>query len=166
MSKSKVPVWLLDVHGVLNADVPAWTGSPSVSYAFTDFEKYAMTWSPLLTESICNLSQQGLVEVRWATTWIPWIEQIERIMNLGPFPVAFNLNPYNVRYAPVAKLDAALRVVEQENRLLIWTDDNVIPDRLKEPEAFLRLEGSLLIVPDSETGLSPVHMEQIESYCK
>jgi len=68
-----VPVWLLDVDGVVNAvsrfpDPKVWDDWQSGT-AVADGTEWPITFSPSVTGTIRRLHEQGLVEVRWLTTW-------------------------------------------------------------------------------------------------
>ncbi|MFS0702898.1 hypothetical protein AB6N23_00100 [Cellulomonas sp. 179-A 9B4 NHS] len=72
------------------------------------------------------------MKVRWATSWVTHIDQIETAMALPPLPCAFTLPPLlsaatdELRHATeAAKRAAALDVVATDRRLL-WTDDEAV----------------------------------------
>lgn len=161
-----MPVWLLDVDGVLNAARPGWGGPPRRGTASDGHASYPMRWAPPLTERLTALHRAGVVEFRWATTWVDEIAQVADLLRLPTWPVAFSgLSTGVTRPVPEIKAEAALAVVEQEHRPLLWTDDDAIPadgtviDRLNV--AGLPV---LLVAPDARTGLQPEHLEAIEAF--
>ena len=114
---------------------------------------------------IREVSRRG-VEVRWATTWVDHIVQVERLMSLPKAPTAFTRIDVADPLAGVArKLQAALHVVERERRPLIWTDDDAVP--LGGPERD-RLESAgvpvLLVRPLFRHGLQPADLAAIEQF--
>ena len=159
------PVWLLDVDGVLNAARPGWGESPGQGKAFVGGTCYRLRWAPPLTRRIAALHHGGAVEIRWATTWVDHITQVERLLRLPQLPTAFlGLDPDEIDPSEV-KVRAALDVVERERRPLIWTDDDAIPgdgpllDRLQAAGVPV-----LLLDPGSRTGLQPDDLIVIEDF--
>jgi hypothetical protein len=160
------PVWLLDVDGVVNARHPAWDQPYAQGHAFVDGVTYRLQWAPALTRFIKMVHKRRAAEVRWATTWVDHIHQVERLLRVPAFHTAFRgLGTSPAVGAPECKLAAALHVVEVERRPLIWTDDDAIPvtgeDRRRLDEAGVPV---LLLAPDSFEGLTPRHLEAIEGF--
>lgn len=152
----KPPVWLLDVDGVVNASRPGWHAAPRVGNASAGGVSFRIRWAPALAQRIRELHRSGRVEIRWASTWNPWVGEIERLLALPPLARAFN-EPVTGEGARQAKL-AAAHAVLAEGRRLIWTDDEAIPeDRSK-------LAGALLIEPLYRQGLQPEDMDRIEAF--
>ena len=166
-----VPVWLLDVDGVVNARRPQWEQPFAQGHAFVDGVTYRLQWSPVLTRYIKAVHKRRAAEIRWATTWVDHVHQVERLLHLPAFRTAFQgLGTAPSVAAPDLKLLAALHVVEVERRPLIWTDDDAIPisgtqrRRLEEAEVPV-----LLLAPDPYAGLGPDDLEQIDdflAFCK
>jgi hypothetical protein len=159
------PVWLLDVDGVLNAARPGWDETPAQGQAFVDGVRYRLRWAPGLTRRIKALHRSGTVEVRWATTWVDHIAQVERLLRMPQLQTAFTgLAEDGVDPADL-KVRAALNVVEIERRPLIWTDDDAIPGHgpLRE-----RLQAAgvpiLLMSPGSGHGLQPDDLAAIDDF--
>lgn len=160
-------VWLLDVDGVLNAGEPGWgPGTARSGWARALGGTFRITWAEPLVARLVALDASGRAEIRWATTWVPWIGQIESLLGLPHWPSAFDragIPPSQP--APAQKLAAALDVVEREGRRLVWTDDDAIPragpglDRLT-----VRPARTLLVRPAPLRGLQPDHVEVIEAF--
>ncbi len=159
------PIWLLDVDGVLNANRPGWSERPRQAIAYAAGEPFKMRWSSTLLTTIRTLHTSGRVELRWCTTWCPWVDQLEKIFGLPPL----------VRSVPVsevrdgdawreAKHCAALDAL-REGRPLIWTDDEAIPTSGTTFELLRNADvPTLLIAPRSNRGLQPEHLSQIETF--
>lgn len=164
------PVWLLDVDGVLNARDPGWDGRRASGWAEAGHGRFHITWAPGLVERMRELGQSPAVEIRWATTWVPWIDQIEQLLGLPHWPAAYD-GPYEgagpAVPTPWRKLDAAHAVLEDERRPLIWTDDDAIPT---DGDDFERLTigrpSALLIRPAPHHGLQPDHLHAIEAFLR
>lgn len=161
-----LPVWLLDVDGVVNARRPAWDQPFAQGHAFVDGVTYRLQWAPALTRYIKSIHKRRAAEVRWATTWVDHVHQVERLLRLPAFRTAFTgLGASPAVAAPERKLAAALHVIEVERRPLIWTDDDAIPvagadrQRLEEAETPV-----LLLAPDPFEGLCPEHVERIDAF--
>jgi len=160
-------VWLLDVDGVLNAADPGWDGEPRQGRAVAYGVSYRVRWAPDLVGRIRQVHRSGTVEIRWATTWVDEIGEIERLLGLPRFPLAFSgLGTAPAVAAPGVKWRAALDVVEVERRPLVWTDD-AIPSLGRQ----LRRLGAgglpvMLVAPDPFTGLQPEHLDAIEAFLR
>jgi hypothetical protein len=161
-----LPVWLLDVDGVLNADRPGWGSRPRTGKATFEGHLFRMRWAPPLMIHLARLHHDHVVEFRWATTWVDQIHQLEALFGLPGFPVAFSGLPTGPQIqTPDLKGEAALDVVETERRPLIWTDDDAIPlggpllRRLRASEQPL-----LLIAPDPRRGLQPAHLDAVTEF--
>jgi hypothetical protein len=164
--QASIPVWLLDVDGVLNASRPGWGGPPHQGNAQHGAQAFRMRWAPALIVAVSRLHHDRRVEIRWATTWVDEIAGIENLMRLPVFPVAFSGLPDSPQTkTPGLKIEAALKVVEDERRPLIWTDDDAIPisgeqrDRLDRSTA-----PTLLIAPDPHRGLQPTDLDAIKAF--
>jgi hypothetical protein len=161
-----VPVWLLDVDGVLNADRPGWGDPPGQGTARFEGHTFRMRWTPRLIVHLARLHQDQVVEFRWATTWVDEIEQIESLFRLPGFRLAFSGLPAGPQgKVPGLKGKAALQVVETERRPLIWTDDDAIP--LGGPlRRRLNASGQplLLIAPDPTRGLQPADLDAVTDF--
>lgn len=156
---SDVPVWLLDVDGVLNANRAGWGGPPTSRSIMAFDNSWRMRFAPALMAAIRDLST--VVEVRWATTWAGHIPDLSRVFALPEFAPAFAMpdgRPTQELIAPL-KLTAALDVVESGRRL-IWTDDDAIPEAGPD-RGRLDAAGALLIAPKPSRGLRPEHLDAI-----
>jgi hypothetical protein len=156
----------LDVDGVVNARRPAWDQPFAQGNAFVDGVAYRLQWAPALTRYIKAVHKRQAAEVRWATTWVDHVHQVERLLRLPAFPTAFHgLGAAPSVGAPDRKLVAALQVVEIERRPLIWTDDDAIPvlgtQRRRLEEAGVPI---LLLAPDPYEGLNQAHLDRIDAF--
>ena len=164
------PVWLLDVDGVLNASRPGW-GRAAEGYAHAGGSRFGIRWSPELVHRLVAIHRAGGVEFRWATTWVPWIDEIESLLGLPSWPVAWD-GPYEgvgtpAVPTPLRKVQTALHVVEQERRPLIWTDDDAIPMHGSVHDRIMSADVPCLLVrPASRTGLQPHEIDAIEDFLR
>ncbi len=160
------PVWLLDVDGVLNAARPGWDEPPGQGQAFVNGTAYPLRWAPPLARRIARLHHGAGVEVRWATTWVDHIMQIERLLRLPALSTAFgNLGPAEVADHVSLKVHAALRVVEVERRPLIWTDDDAIPAPGASRDRIMAAGvPGLLLEPHTRHGLQPDDLTRIDDF--
>lgn len=158
-----VPVWLLDVDGVINANRPGWGAAPRKQMAYADGDGWPMRWAPALLDRIRALVVAETVEVRWCTTWCAWADQLERMWRLPPLGRAFT-EKLNGSVASAAKL-ACARPVLADGRRLIWTDDMEVPSAGPLYDE-MTVEGrALLIRPAGNRGLQPDHLDEIEAFC-
>lgn len=170
------PVWLLDVDGVINAI--ATKGDPGIwsewrtATIINRMGKWPMRWSPEVTAFIRKTHESGRAEVRWLTTWQEDAWKLEEIMNLPRFEVAdapeFSDRTYTARAIREErpqwwKLPAAERVVEQEQRPLIWTDDDITREMRRHASPVYDPD-NLLIGPSQNIGLTPKHLNRIDGF--
>src|SRR3954469_4302992 len=153
----KDTIWLLDVDGVINANRAGWSSAPFKGKAYYKGVAWPMRWSPYLISRIRAVHKNPSVEILWATSWCGHTDQLEELFKLPALRSAWPMRMYDVD-----KQDAAESVVDQGKRL-IWTDDEAIPetgvlrDKLEDAK-------SLLIVPRSNRGLRPEHLDLIDDY--
>lgn len=164
MSTDKI-VWLLDVDGVINANNPGWGAAPHKAYVEAHGTTWRFRWAPSLVDFIRQVALSDLVEIRWATTWVPWARNVEAAFKLPELALAFSeqvafISPHT------AKADAALEVIVKEQRPLLWTDDDAVPSEGYVRDALDQVEeGRLLIVePHPNKGLQPEDVERIKEF--
>ncbi|MEV1315468.1 hypothetical protein AB0J14_05205 [Micromonospora arborensis] len=160
------PVWLLDVDGVVNARKPGWGAAPRKRgcWSASDAYEYVMRWAPPLVDRIRDLHKQGVVEVRWCTTWCPDADALERLWALPTLERAFT-DHVKGEEAHALKVAAARKVLA-DGRRLIWTDDDVVPTDGELHDELVATGRALLIRPKASTGLQPEHMDLIEAFAK
>lgn len=150
------PVWLLDVDGVINVDIDAWGDGLTVGSADAGHEGvFRMRWAPKLVRRIGELAQSGAVDVRWATTWCPYADQLEKLWGLPELSRAWSNGLYGYEVKD-AKRSAAENVL-WTGRPLIWTDDT---EAHKIPSG----DRALCIKPNATYGLTPAHLSEIEEF--
>lgn len=169
------PIWFLDVDGVINAYDGAWVPHSQVtSHMSVGGRRYKIKWERLLVSWIKKLSSAGLVDVRWSSTWCLAPSELERVFNLK-LPNAFTVDipdgvdPCSIAIRmqiPELKLNA-VRDALAAGRRVIWTDDDEVPSPWSALHADLTRGGrALLIKPDSDLGLQPEHVDEIERWIK
>jgi hypothetical protein len=189
------PLWLLDVDGVLNAvtrtpDQAVWPDWRHGA-AHAAGRAWPIAFSPSVTAAVRRLHEQGAAEVRWLTTWrrdangdlrellgVPAFEVVGEIEPEQPSPAARGAaadehvpshgaavggRPAPEWWKLAAVRDLLARLPAE--RPLIWTDDDL---RFRpEAVAWVRTHerSSLLVAPDTDTGLTPADLERIEAFC-
>lgn len=172
------PVWLLDVDGVVNCITqhPNHSIWPENSWLYTEVEAAGQTW-PISTSThvidyINNIHDEGLAEIRWHTTWQADANRLGHNIGLRNFPVAeapeFHDRSFTARAIRDGtpawwKFSAALRVLHEENRPLIWTDDDLERETRRYGWPF-PIKPFLPIVPLQEDGLTRTHLRQISEF--
>jgi len=171
------PVWLLDIDGVINAlgrnaaFRRAWPDARWIKTWATDTKGVAwpMTGAVPVMDFIRRVHDEGLAEIRWHTTWQDSSLQVGEAFELPPFkvhPASDEEFDTSRRFrSQWWKYPGALRVVEHEGRRLIWTDDDItieLTDRTID--YFVENHGSLVLCPNSITGLSPGDLDMIAEH--
>ncbi len=163
---SLVPVWLLDVDGVLNADRPGWGGAPRSAMAYSGGNSYRIRWAPPLLDRVRAVHAGGLAEIRWCTTWCHQADQLEKLFDLPELARSLTVSP--IPPSPdnwPLKLSAAGEVL-RSGRPLIWTDDDAIPGPGPERDELLSTGRVLLVEPKPDRGLQPTDLDAIEEFAR
>lgn len=163
-----IPVWLLDIDGVLNAvDYPTSTLRfktwPQDAWLNARITKFPFSVAAAVRDFICKAHESGLVEIRWHTTWQEDAQKVASWLELPTFPV---------HHAPEAqgwdnawwKLPSALRVLYLEKRPLLWTDDDINYELTVRQKKKFQEDGALLICPKTEVGLAPAELRRINKF--
>lgn len=177
------PVWLLDVDGVINAISKNPDGSvwPRDRWTKTEAVSGGTAWPILAAQPVLDFiaktHESGRAEVRWHTTWQQDALALGAQLGLPEFAVQDCPEFYPERQlvagaAPVAvrgtwwKLPAAERVVGEEGRPLIWTDDDIRSElEWRGRDRSLHALGRVLTVsPPTHVGLTPKHLRLIDEF--
>lgn len=170
-------VWLLDIDGVVNAlcwhdVVTAWprdcvkTGS-----VVTGDETWPICWATPVVDFIHSVVEENLAEVRWHSTWQHEAANFERLVGLPNLPVheapeygdrSFTARAIREQTSLWWKEPGARRVVEVEQRPLVWTDDDIF--RYCQEKSNAIFSDTLMIFPDSNVGLTPGHLESMAEF--
>ena len=181
------PVMLLDLDGVLNAitkkpnrsiwPVKSWR-SGSAQCGGMD---WPIMWAVDVVKFLTEVHESGRAEIRWHTTWQHEAQNVADLVGLPKFAIADapeapadgasngELIAARMRGGLPAwwKYGAALRVLADEGRPLIWVDDDItleLPRRRRDDIASL---GAVCFVsPSTEAGLIPRHLREIDAFLK
>lgn len=163
------PLWLLDVDGVLNAlrvDVP---GDHRRFPARTQGRTFVITYRPALMARIHTLHDQGVVEIRWLTTWCEdAATAIASRVDLPAFAVEGAEDYRTDTGSHWWKATVARRLVNQNpSRPLIWTDDDLDwGHEIGELDWLVDHPARLVISPDPALGLTDAALEDIGRFCE
>lgn len=181
MEASK-PVLLLDIDGVVNSLLkqPPSMGWPKdawlqADYTDADGRVWPLLWASPVVEYLSNLHRQGRLEVRWHTTWQEQAVEFAKIVGLPTEWTVAEAPEFQANWGLFAKeqilkaqptwwkYPAALRVLTDEGRPLIWIDDDLFANVNRTHRNGLAQIGKVCLVsPDGQTGILPKHMRQIE----
>lgn len=162
---TNLPVWLLDVDGVINVDSPQWGQKLATGRATALGHAYGLRWAPKLIDAIRDIHTSGLAEVTWCTTWCAWADQLETLWDLPKFNRAFTDEDSRYTRTRRLKMKSALGVIKV-GRPLIWTDDDAFMLHGLRFDELTRDRRSLLIKPYPTTGLKPRHIDDIRKFCE
>jgi hypothetical protein len=168
-----IPVWLLDVDGVINACTP----KPDRNvWPLDQWRRAHVLGMPILAaqpvlDFIAAVHHDGRADIRWHTTWQLDARTLADEFGLPTLPVAESPE-YTARLKNRVmgedtwwKLPAAKRVLEDEGRPLIWTDDDITYSLGRRGQDEMRSLGpALLIAPNDRTGLTPKHLRWIGDF--
>lgn len=159
-----IPLWLLDVDGVVNAvtrDIPD-------GYEQIRADGFAITYRPAVMARIAALHTSGSVEVRWLTTWCD-DAATTLAPSLGLPDCAVEGTEDHRAGNPMGwwKADTAKRLSDADpERPLIWTDDDLDHAERNGEVDWLRdrTGPTLAIAPDWRNGISDEHLDRIEAF--
>ena len=170
-----IPVFLLDIDGVLNAatkkpDRNVWPADAWIrGRAHDGRHEWPILFARPVADFIRQAHEQGRAEIRWHTTWQEEAAAIGKLLDLPDFPVQESPE-WTVHLRGETeewwKIGAALRVVEDEHRALVWTDDDAYDYNLdRGVRTRITSAGPCLIVaPSPTTGLTPKHLRRIDAF--
>lgn len=181
----EIPVLLLDINGVLNAQskqVPTHVWAKEhwnqTKIKGLDGVEYPFKWATPVVEWLTGLHTSGRVEIRWHTTWQDEALAVGEVLGLPEFPVqycdeweqlrtngsALAADLIRAGMPPWWKYPAAERVAAEEKRKLIWIDDDIdyeIPRRTRS--VFKSVHTVELVSPAQGTGIITKHIAQVEN---
>lgn len=178
------PVWLLDIDGVVNActrkpDRSVWTAEEwKFGRATNGSGSWPIWWATPVVDFIHNVHDRGHAEIRWHTTWQEDAAAIADLVGLPMFPVAKAPEFYERGSTEAAaairedrartwwKLPAAERVVREEGRPLIWTDDDITWSLASyDTDAELMAYApTLLVSPQENLGLTKKQLRKVSDF--
>lgn len=172
------PVWLLDIDGVINAiNRNRRDGWPWAEFRRVRIDGYWLNVARPVLAFLNRVHVEGLAEIRWHTTWQERALDVGDLFKLPTFHIAHApefLNriehklPRRLRDEPTDwwKLPAALRVVEEEGRRLLWTDDDATElSAADNRRLWARGPGTTMVIaPNPETGLVQTDLDRIDLF--
>lgn len=191
LTNRRVPIWVLDIDGVVNAlapnaalsriatnepGMPAMTATadvPQIVGAWPEYvpmsceAPYGDEEAPLniaagLVDRITALHNERLVEIIWASAWSEHAVVFGEAVGLPVFPAHYIQQSFDLgSFIFKAKVVAAAVAT---GRSVIWTDDQYAT---KQDFAEVVLPQRFLAVrPDSRWGLLPADMDRIETFIR
>lgn len=162
------PVWLLDIDGVLSAvagkpDRSAW---PADAWRRATVQGAKLLVASPVLDFIHQVHAAGRAEIRWHTTWRDGAHLVAAEFGLPEFAVAHAPECADAQSAGWWwKRPAAERVLRDEGRPLVWTDDDLVWDLGRQAQDRLRRLGpALLIAPSPLTGLAMRHLRMVGEF--
>jgi hypothetical protein len=173
MTQPSLPVWLLDIDGVINALARgpvrgAWPADDWTQHVVrAEIPNMGMMVLPILVaEPVLDFVRKavasGTVEVRWHSTWrTAAVTDLAPMLDLPSIPISI-APEWTERPEGWWKFPAAERVIASGRRL-VWTDDDIarFDGELGGLES---REDALLISPNPETGLTSADLDRIAAF--
>ncbi len=172
------PVWLLDVDGVLNACSSkgcrtVWPRECWNSHLVADLD--GRKWPILVADPVVSylraVHAYGDAEIRWHTSWqhsAP--ERLAPALGLPDWPLVVAPEYHDPAEHTAHgwwKLAAAARVLDEEGRRLVWTDDDIgFGAQLLDNQvaALLRRPGVLAVTPRTTIGLTRKNLLAVDEF--
>jgi hypothetical protein len=169
-----MPLWLLDIDGVVNAltvapDVRVWPEHTWIHRTvISEIPARGMLRLPILAarpvlDFVAAAAASGRVDVRWHSTWrSAAVTDLAPALGLPHIPISVAPEWTNRTRGQWWKAPAALRALAAGRRL-IWTDDDL--DYFGDEVAAVRERpDALLIGPDPAVGLRPADLDAIAAF--
>lgn len=173
------PVWLLDIDGVLNAvgglsvyrtkwPKAKWYESTMTidlepPWEFGNGDAVLLKVAGPVRDFIVEMHERDLAEIRWHTTWQSRAQRLANWLDLPTFPIHKAPEYLDGDRSGWWKLPAAKRVVDDEGRALLWTDDHIRYE-VRPDHRLIEDPRNLVIWPDDRFGLSPDELTRIRIY--
>ncbi len=173
MTRPARPVWLLDIDGVINAwfrgvDPPThiW---PQEQWIRVEVDGFTLWAARPVLDFISEVHRRRKAEIRWHTTWQHDAEKVGTAFGLPHFWVQDAVKEFANQAEMLLrgkwwKLPAAWRVVGQEQRPLVWTDDDIVDLNDRETTSLTRAGKTLLIAPTPAYGLTRSQLDRIAEF--
>lgn len=166
----ELPIWLLDVDGVINtygggARPPhSW---PKSDWIITRISSQNVWVSKTVVDFIRSVHDQGEAEIRWHTSWQGHAYYLAEELGLPYFPVQFapELGSYTEDAQGWWKVPPIQRLLD-EGRKVLWTDDDANALSVRELSALQAMGPVEVIAPSYQTGLCRRHLRQITTILK
>jgi hypothetical protein len=172
----KRPVWLLDIDGVINAlanEYPTqiWPQGQwvTVHMDFGSEGTVRVDAAEPVLEFIRKVHAKRAAEIRWHTTWQKEALRLAEALDLPELWVQeaayeFDNREDYLRRDKWWKYPAAWRVVGQEKRPLVWTDDDIVDLVQRDVNSLASAGQTLLIAPTSTYGLTKQQLGRIAEF--
>ena len=177
MNRTGLPVWLLDIDGVINAfptirQPGSWRRNQRMR---VKVRRFTVEVARPVLDFIHKVHEEGLAEIRWHTTWQHDAPNLGEILGLPNFAVQDSPEfRYRRNNTPIWlgadvldwwKLPAAERVLLDEGRPLLWTDDDAA-DLSDYTCGQLASYGPplLIVAPDPVTGMVQADLDNIWNF--
>ena len=154
-----LPIWFLDVDGVVNAagvDLPDHLIRTEAKTAGTT---WPIHYSPEVVEFINTVHRNRLAEIRWLTTWGPDARtSLAPAVGLDEF-AAYEMYDSDDWW----KAEIVAGSLADEERPVIWTDDDITEDDI----AYFRDSAgvsTLVLAPVTTMGLTPADLRRITEF--
>lgn len=178
MMNNKLPVWFLDIDGVINvlSDNKSELVQPHhriwQDWEEVNIDGFPIVYSPELIAEINNLSH--MINIVWLTTWREKaVSMFAPIVGLRKFPfrdASGSPFPYFATRSTQSnwwKMNAVIEDIDTIARPVVWTDDDI---RSSTVGVFIKKYAAAkdvpikTITPFATLGLEPHHLKNIKSF--
>jgi len=120
-----IPIWFLDIDGVLNTLPPIFQDKPH-EFSTVIFEDLRISWRPKVIDFVNRVHREKLSEIHWLTMWGETAQT--------EFAPLVGLDHFNYAYDPLGdfgtpeywwKISAIKQVTNGGRRKFIFTDDDL-----------------------------------------
>lgn len=151
-----IPVWLLDIDGVVNKLGGRSAGDNMGIADTSDGGMYNITWRSSVTNFINKVISEGRADVRLCSTWVSDAKAMTDLLGLPELPLAFPAD--TDRYFIRAEKLTAATTLKSAGVPFVWSDDEAIPT------LFRGNERTLIIEPDPYVGLTQSELSAISHF--
>jgi len=164
-----IPVWLLDIDDVLNTVRPApqvWPADQWRTGEITIGVRLKLAVAQPVLDFVRGVHETGRAEIRWHTTWQQDAHKFADLFGLPEFPIADPGASPRWGQSRVSwwKLPAAQRVLADEDRPLLWIDDEIRHLPAHQIGSLHDLGPCELIAPKVDAGIARRHLREINAF--
>jgi len=173
MPRANVPVWLLDIDGVINATYRGTEPPTQVwrrdQWKTTRVNGWQIHVAQPVVDFITEVWEKRRAEIRWHTTWQDEANKLGAALGLPHFWVQESTNEFENQGDYLLrgqwwKLPAVWRVKNLEKRSVIWTDDEIVDLSRAQQDSLLVGGKALLIAPTASYGLTKRQLARIGEF--
>lgn len=165
--KPSLPLWFLDVDGVINCFPAPRFEELMASQEWSDalVDGYKIWWRRPVVEFINRMARERLAQPVWLTTWTSTaVTHLAPALDLDRFPTVVDATGGEWPDLEWWKWKRVQELTDSLAVSFVWTDDDLTP-KVREAAQTLP-HRKLILAPKSSPALEDNHLAMIEAFLK